>query len=127
LSETGTFHKELHRDRCLSRPGIAFDEIKVIASQASSENVVKTGDAGGEQFYGRSPGAVDAGTIARFRGSYVLCKVRIHDVPQLRVLRMRPGLIKVSLCFLSSMRRTGNSIEGVRARLLRDKSAGRSG
>ncbi len=40
--------QELHRDRCLSRSGIAFDEVKVIAGQASSKNVVKTGDAGGE-------------------------------------------------------------------------------
>ncbi len=91
LSLTSTLHEELHRDRCLSRSRIAFDEIKMIARQAPSENVVKAGDAGGEQFYGLRVTGVGACAISRFGGCGVLREVRIHDVPQSQVLKIGPG------------------------------------
>jgi len=41
----------LHGDRGFPRTGIALDQIEVIASQASAQNVVKTDNAGGKELY----------------------------------------------------------------------------
>jgi hypothetical protein len=51
LSASDPFPEELHGDRSFSGTGIALDQIEVIASHASAQNVVKTDNASGKELY----------------------------------------------------------------------------
>jgi hypothetical protein len=48
LNLTETLPEELHGNRGFSRTGVALNQIKVIASEASAKNVVKAGNARGK-------------------------------------------------------------------------------